>query len=57
MVEYTPPKLLYNKYRFKKIKLMEIEFRFEPYYYIYDKLIDKAKHIGEELNEYLAGRC
>ena len=36
---------------------MEIEFRFEPYYYIYDKLIDKAKHIGEELNEYLAGRC
>jgi len=36
---------------------MKIEFKFRPYYYIYDKLIDKAKRIGEELNEHLAGKC
>ncbi len=36
---------------------MKINFRFQAYYYIYDKLIDKAKRIGEELNEHLAGKC
>ena len=36
---------------------MKIDFKFRPYYYIYDKLIDKAKRIGEELNEHLAGKC
>lgn len=36
---------------------MKINFRFQAYYYIYDKLIDKAEYIGEELNEYLAGKC
>ena len=36
---------------------MKIDFRFQAYYYIYDKLIEKTRHIGEELNEYLAGKC
>ncbi len=35
---------------------MEIKFVLEGFYYEYSVLINKAEHIGEELNNFLLGK-